>query len=44
MQILFSPAVALMNRMGYPKKFALIGALALVAVAVLVSSLYSSLN
>jgi len=44
MQIIFSPAVALMNRMGYTKKFALIGALALVAIVVLLSSLYSSLD
>ena len=44
MQAIFAPAIALMNRMGYPKKFSIMGALALVAIAVLVSSLYHSLN
>jgi methyl-accepting chemotaxis protein len=44
MQIMFAPAVALMNRMGYTKKFAVMGTLALVAIVVLIFSLYSSLN
>jgi methyl-accepting chemotaxis protein len=33
-----------MNRMGYTKKFAVMGTLALVAIVVLIFSLYSSLN
>jgi methyl-accepting chemotaxis protein len=44
MQIVFAPAVALMNRMGYTKKFAVMGALALAAIVVLIFSLYNSLN
>jgi methyl-accepting chemotaxis protein len=44
MQIIFSPAVALMNRMGYTKKFLVMGVLALVAIVVLIFSLYNSLN
>jgi hypothetical protein len=43
MKTLFAPAIALLNRVGYTKKFAIMGALALVASAVLVLNLYQSL-
>jgi methyl-accepting chemotaxis protein len=36
MKTLFAPAIALLNRVGYPRKFAIMGVLALVASAVLV--------
>ena len=42
MQTLFTPAIALLNRLGYTKKFAIMGALALVAIAVLLAGLYQS--
>jgi methyl-accepting chemotaxis protein len=41
---LFAPAIALLNRVGYTKKFAIMGALALLAIAVLVLNLYQSLH
>ncbi|MEF8700002.1 MAG: hypothetical protein V5B33_11915 [Candidatus Accumulibacter sp. UW20] len=44
MKTLFSPAIALLNRVAYPRKFAIMGALALVASAVLVVNLYQSLH
>jgi methyl-accepting chemotaxis protein len=44
MQTLFAPAIALLNRLGYTKKFAIMGALALVAIAVLLAGLYQSLH
>lgn len=44
MQALFRPAVTLMNRLGYTKKFATMGALALVAIAVLLFNLYGALD
>ncbi|MFZ2854319.1 MAG: methyl-accepting chemotaxis protein [Rhodocyclaceae bacterium] len=44
MQAIFSPAIALMNRMGYTKKFGVMGFLALLVILVLVFSLYSNLD
>mgnify|MGYP002377627530 CR=1 FL=1 len=44
MRPLFAPAIALLNRLAYPKKFALMGALTLIAIAVLIGSLYQSLH
>ena len=44
MQALFAPVIALMNRMGYGKKFAIMGALALAAIVVLLFGLYNSLD
>ncbi|EXI86495.1 MAG: hypothetical protein AW12_02166 [Candidatus Accumulibacter sp. BA-94] len=44
MKTVFDPAVVLLNRLGYRSKFALMGALALVASAVLVWNLYHSLH
>ncbi|MBL8395979.1 MAG: methyl-accepting chemotaxis protein [Candidatus Accumulibacter sp.] len=44
MKTVFAPAIALLNRVGYTKKFAIMGALALVASAVLVFNLYYSLH
>jgi len=44
MQALFAPAIALMNRLGYTKKFAVMGALALVAIAVLLFNLFTALD
>lgn len=44
MKALFSPAVALMNRLGYSRKFAVMGALALAAIAVLLFGLHESLD
>ncbi len=44
MQALFAPAIALMNRLGYTKKFAVMGALALVAIAVLLFNLFNALD
>jgi methyl-accepting chemotaxis protein len=44
MKTLFAPAIALLNRVAYPRKFAIMGALALVASAVLVVNLYQSLH
>lgn len=44
MMSFFSPAIALMNRLGYFRKFALLGLILLGAVAVVVHSLYVSLD
>jgi methyl-accepting chemotaxis protein len=44
MNALFTPAIVLMNRLRYPQKFALLGAVALVAILVLQVSLYRELN
>ena len=44
MKALFSPAVALMSRLGYSRKFAVMGALALAAIAVLLFGLHESLD
>ena len=44
MRTLFAPAVALMNRLNYPLKFALIGALALIVIAYLLVSLALNLR
>src|SRR3990167_10590017 len=44
MKLLFYPAIALMNRLGYTKKFALLGLLFLIAIAVLMYSLFVSLD
>ena len=40
MQTLFAPAIALLNRLGYTGKFAVMGLLALVAISVLAVNLY----
>lgn len=42
--MIFSPAIALMNRLGYTRKFALLGLMSLIAIAVVVHSLYTSLD
>lgn len=44
MQALFSPAVALMNRLSFSKKFVVTGVLALLAVLVVFYNLYQSLS
>ena len=44
MKLFFYPAIALMNRLGYTKKFALLGLLFLIAIAVLTYSLLVSLD
>jgi methyl-accepting chemotaxis protein len=44
MKTLFAPAMALLNRVGYTKKFAIMGALALMAIAVLLLNLFLSLH
>ena len=44
MQIIFSPAIALLNRMGYTMKFTLLWLLSLVAVAVVAYGLFVSLD
>jgi methyl-accepting chemotaxis protein len=44
MKTLFAPAIALLNRVGYTKKFAIMGVLALLAIAMLVLNLYQSLH
>jgi methyl-accepting chemotaxis protein len=44
MNVLFTPAIALMNRLRYPKKFALLGAVALVAILMLQVTLYLELS
>jgi methyl-accepting chemotaxis protein len=44
MRALFAPAVALLGRVGYTKKFAIMGALALLAIAVLLANLYQGLH
>ena len=44
MQAFFSPAVALMSRLDVARKFVLLGLMSLVAIAVVVYSLFSSLD
>ncbi|HJW01901.1 MAG TPA: methyl-accepting chemotaxis protein [Azospira sp.] len=44
MKTLFAPAIGLMNRLAYPKKFGLIGLVALVAIAVLFVNLARQLQ
>ncbi len=44
MQALFSPAIAIMNRLRFTQKFGLMGLLMAVAVVVLVGSLYRALD
>jgi methyl-accepting chemotaxis protein len=44
MQSLFLPAIAIMNRLRYTQKFGLMGVLMMVAIAVLVTNLYSALD
>jgi len=44
MQAFFSPAVALMSRLGIARKFVLLGLMSLVAIAVVVHSLFASLG
>jgi methyl-accepting chemotaxis protein len=44
MRALINPAIALMNRLSYPRKYALMGLMMLVAVLTLLYHLYSSLN
>ncbi len=43
-QAIFSPAITLLNRMGYTKKFTLLWLMSLVAIAVVVYSLFASLE
>ena len=42
--VLFGPAIRLMNRLDYPRKFAVFGGLVLLALVVVAHSLYVSLN
>jgi predicted signal transduction protein with EAL and GGDEF domain/HAMP domain-containing protein len=44
MQLIFSPAIALLNRMSYTRKFTLLWLMSLVAVAIVVYSLFVSLD
>lgn len=44
MRPFFSPAIALMNRLVYPKKFTLLGLMFFIAIAILAGSLFASLN
>ncbi|MCM8595261.1 nitrate- and nitrite sensing domain-containing protein [Accumulibacter sp.] len=44
MKAVFTPAITLLNRVTYPRKFAIMGVLALVAIAILLLSLYQSLH
>lgn len=44
MRYFFTPAIAVMNRLGYTGKFLLLWLMSLVAIAVVVSSLYASLD
>jgi methyl-accepting chemotaxis protein len=44
MKTLFAPVITLLNRVGYTKKFAIMGVLALLAIAVLLLNLYQSLH
>jgi len=44
MQSLFAPAIALLNRLGYTKKFTMLWLLSMVAIAVVVYSLFVSLD
>ena len=43
-QPLFSPSIALMNHLGYTKRFMLLGLLSLIAISVVTYSLFISLN
>jgi diguanylate cyclase (GGDEF)-like protein/PAS domain S-box-containing protein len=43
-QAIFTPAIVLMNRLGYTRKFALLWLMSLIAVAVVVNNLYVSLD
>jgi diguanylate cyclase (GGDEF)-like protein/PAS domain S-box-containing protein len=44
MQIIFTPAISVLNRLGYTKKFTLLWLMSLIAVAVVAYSLFASLN
>lgn len=44
MKILFSPAITFMNQLNYRKKFALLGLISLIAISVLIYSLFLGLN
>lgn len=44
MKLIFSPAIALLNRMSYTRKFTLLWLMSLVAVAIVVYSLFVSLD
>ncbi len=44
MKALFSPAISLMNKLNYRKKFALLGIVSLMAISVLIYSLFLGLN
>ncbi|WP_300335423.1 methyl-accepting chemotaxis protein [Accumulibacter sp.] len=44
MHTLFAPAIALLNRLGFTRKFAIMGVLALVAITLLAVTLYQSLQ
>jgi PAS domain S-box-containing protein len=44
MKSLFTPAIALMNRLGYTRKFTLLALMSVVAFAMVTYSLYASLN
>jgi diguanylate cyclase (GGDEF)-like protein/PAS domain S-box-containing protein len=44
MNKLFSPAIALMNRLSYTRKFMVLGLIYLIAITVVVYALYASLN
>ena len=44
MNALFAPAVALLNRMRYPKKFALLGVIALLVIGSLLVQLAMTLH
>ncbi|OGT00970.1 MAG: hypothetical protein A3F73_02530 [Gallionellales bacterium RIFCSPLOWO2_12_FULL_59_22] len=44
MQAIFTPAISLLNRLGYTKKFTLLWLLSLIAIAVVVYSLFVSLD
>ncbi len=44
MNVVFAPAIGLMNRLRYPQKFALLGCVALVAVATLQVLMYQKLD
>ncbi|MBK9446854.1 MAG: methyl-accepting chemotaxis protein [Betaproteobacteria bacterium] len=44
MQALFSPAIAIMNRLRYTQKFGVMGLLMVVAIALLMGSLYRALD
>ncbi|MFZ2403600.1 MAG: hypothetical protein WAW41_00575, partial [Methylobacter sp.] len=44
MNKLFSPAIALMNRLNYTRKFMVLGLIYLVAITVVMYSLYANLN